>query len=366
MAETENTNKVTIYDIAARANVSTTTVHKALHNQRGVSEEKRKEILAIAQELNYSRNPIAQSLARKELHIGIVAEVYNQEFGSDIIEGIQFALRQMADYKIIGHFGRLENSLSRPRVLEDFQSMLDSGMDAIILFPTGPYAEYKNFNPILEERKIPVITINNEIPELNCLCSIQQDGKILGRMAADLMNLCNPHSTSAVFIGSKDVHAQRASAASFEEVLCKTGGRMCALYETQVENQIGYVLADNLLNNYPEANGIFVGVSQCLGVIKRLRELGVENRFRLITVDTYPEVLTLLRSGIISATLDRRPYDMGQLAVQLLYQYFTLGITPPSRILVPPTIITPNAIPTLDRTLYPNFSFLSGSSQTQE
>lgn len=363
MAATGNANKTTIYDIAARAKVSTTTVHKALHNQRGVSEEKRQEILSIAQELNYSRNPIAQSLARKELHIGIVAEVHNEEFGKEIIEGIQFALQQLSDYKIIGRFSRLENSLSRPRVLEDFQSMLDSGVDAIILFPTGPYQEYQNFNPILEERKIPVITINNEIPGLRCLCSIQQDGKILGRMAADLMNLCNPKSASAVFIGSKDVHAQRASAESFREELSKTGGHMCALYETQVENQIGYVLTDNLLNNYPEVNGIFVGVSQCLGVIRRLRELGVEDRFRLITVDTYPEVLSLLSSGVISATLNRRPYEMGQLAVQLLYQYFILGIIPPDRILVPPTIITPNTIPTLDRTLYPNFSFLPGSSR---
>lgn len=353
--------KTTIYDIATRAKVSTTTVHKALHNQRGVSEEKRQEILALAQEMNYTRNLAAQSLARREFHIGIVAEVCNEEFGVEIIDGIQFALKQLEDYKIIGHFGRLVNSLSRPRVLEDFQNMLDDGMDAIILFPTGPYEEYTSFNPVLEERGIPVVTINNAVPGLNCLCSIQQDGRMLGRMAADLMELCAPGSCSAVFIGDKEVHAQRASAVHFEQGLQKSGGRLCALYETQVENRIGYVLTDNLVNNYPEANGIFVGVSQCVGVINRLQELGITNKYRILTVDTYPEVLELLRQGVISATFDRRPHDMGQMAVQLLYQYFTQNSTPPARILIPPTVVTASTADLRDQTGYHRSSALFGS-----
>lgn len=366
MAPVTKNTKTTIYDIATEAGVSTTTVHKALHNQRGVSEKKRQEILALAQKMNYSRNLAAQSLARKELHIGIVAEVYNEEFGSDIVDGIRSALEQLADFKITGHFGRLVNSLSRPRVLEDFRRMIEADMDAIILFPTGPYEEYQKFNPILEERGIPVITINNEIPGLKCLCSIQQDGRILGKIAADMMNLCNPGSRSAVFVGSKGIHAQFASAVNFKEGIQKSGGRLCALYETQVENQIGYVLTDNLYFNYPEVNGIFVGVSQCVGVINRLKELGVADRYCLITVDTYPEVIKLLRDGTISVTFDRHPYDMGQMAVQLLYQYFSAGIVPPEKILIPPTVVTAGAIDTLDHTRYHRFPLLSGSGRVFE
>lgn len=356
-------DKVTIQDIAVKAGVSTTTVHKALHNQKGVGEQKRKEIMKLAHEMHYIRNVAAQSLARKELHIGIVTEVCNQEFGSSIIKGIQFALEQLKDYRLTGHFGRLENSLSRPRVLEDLRNMLNSDMDAVILFPTGPYKEYEEFNAVIEGRHIPVITINNEIPHLSCLCSIQQDGDMLGRMAADIMNLCNPSAHSAVFIGSKDVHAQMASASSFEQTIQATGGNLCSLYETQVENEIGYVLTGNLVHNYPEASGIFVGVSQCPGVIHRLEEMGLLDRFKLVTVDTYPEVLQFLTEGKIVATLDRRPYDMGLLAVQLLYQYFTMGIIPPARILIPPAVITPSAVDTFDESVYPRMSLLAGGGR---
>ena len=66
--------------------------------------------------------------------------------------------------------------------------------------------------------------------------------------------------------------------------------------------------------------------SQCIGVIDKLKSYEIVDKYKIITVDTYPEVLELLNAGIITATLDRRPYDMGQLAVHLLYQYFNSGI----------------------------------------
>ncbi len=74
---------------------------------------------------------------------------------------------------------------------------------------------------------------------------------MLGRMAGDLMNLCNPGAANAVFIGSKEVHAQNASALSFEETIAKKGGNLSSIYETQVENQISFVLTENMLHKLP-------------------------------------------------------------------------------------------------------------------
>ncbi len=45
--------KITLQDIANTANVTVATVHKALHNKKGVSPEKREEILALANSMNY-------------------------------------------------------------------------------------------------------------------------------------------------------------------------------------------------------------------------------------------------------------------------------------------------------------------------
>lgn len=55
--------KLTINEIAELAQVAKSTVSKALNGQKGVSEEKRKLILRLAEQLNYHPNASAQALA---------------------------------------------------------------------------------------------------------------------------------------------------------------------------------------------------------------------------------------------------------------------------------------------------------------
>ncbi len=72
--------KVSLKDIAKKAEVSTATVSYVLGNKKcRVSEATKERIRAIAQELNYQPNQIAQSLkSGKTYTIGlIVADISN-------------------------------------------------------------------------------------------------------------------------------------------------------------------------------------------------------------------------------------------------------------------------------------------------
>jgi len=55
--------KLTINEIAQMAHVAKSTVSKALNGQKGVSDEKRKQILDLAAELNFEPSATAQALA---------------------------------------------------------------------------------------------------------------------------------------------------------------------------------------------------------------------------------------------------------------------------------------------------------------
>lgn len=57
---------VTIYDIAKRANVSISTVSKALNDSYGISETTKQAVLKIAAELDYLPNARARSFARQQ------------------------------------------------------------------------------------------------------------------------------------------------------------------------------------------------------------------------------------------------------------------------------------------------------------
>jgi LacI family transcriptional regulator len=65
--------KLTINEIAELAQVAKSTVSKALNGQKGVSEDKRKLILKLAEQLDYHPNASARALAsNRTLSIGLV------------------------------------------------------------------------------------------------------------------------------------------------------------------------------------------------------------------------------------------------------------------------------------------------------
>lgn len=80
--------QVTIKDIARQLNIHHTTVSRALRNRPDISEETRRNVLAVAKELNYQPNPFAASLrSNKSSVIGvIVPELYHSFFSSFVSE----------------------------------------------------------------------------------------------------------------------------------------------------------------------------------------------------------------------------------------------------------------------------------------
>ncbi len=75
---------ITMEDIAERADVSINAVSRALNDKPYINEQTKKEILQIADELNYQPNRFAKGLRSSETStLGvIVADIQNPFFSS--------------------------------------------------------------------------------------------------------------------------------------------------------------------------------------------------------------------------------------------------------------------------------------------
>ena len=69
-------DRVKLFDIAAKVGVSATTVTRALNGKAKVSDSVRQRIIATAKDMGYVPNKMAQSLSRNEIKIGVL---YSQE-----------------------------------------------------------------------------------------------------------------------------------------------------------------------------------------------------------------------------------------------------------------------------------------------
>ena len=125
--------KLTINDIALKANTSKTTVDFYLNEKFDkMSYDTRKRIEKVIEETNYTPNIMAQSLkSKKSRLIGVIVADITNPFSNNIVKGIDDIARK-EDYQIIFGNSNFEY-INEKKYIE---RMLDMGVDGFIVQPT--------------------------------------------------------------------------------------------------------------------------------------------------------------------------------------------------------------------------------------
>jgi len=145
--------KVTIKDIARMANVSHTTVSRALNNKSRICKETKEKILTLARELNYRPNFIARSLVMRQTKtLGLVITTILNPFYTELAQGIEATAIELG-YNII-----LCCTHSDLLIEKQYIDMLRSkGVDGIIL--SSAHMLDPNIRELAEEG-FPIVLVN--------------------------------------------------------------------------------------------------------------------------------------------------------------------------------------------------------------
>lgn len=93
--------KITIKDIAEKANVSISTVSRVLNNKDDVNDNTRKQIKKIIDELGYNPSGIARGLALKKTNtIGLIIPNITNPFFPEVAKGVERRAEEMG-YSVI-------------------------------------------------------------------------------------------------------------------------------------------------------------------------------------------------------------------------------------------------------------------------
>jgi DNA-binding LacI/PurR family transcriptional regulator len=146
---------VSIKDIARAANVSHSTVSRALSDSPLVKEQTKTLIKQLADEMGYSPHALARSLVtRRTQTIGVVVTTIADPFVSEIIRGLE-ETGQNHGYTMI-----LSNSNAEPRrELTAVKALREKRVDGIIITASRVGDLYM---PLLEDFGVPIVLVNSQ------------------------------------------------------------------------------------------------------------------------------------------------------------------------------------------------------------
>jgi LacI family transcriptional regulator len=177
-----------IKDVARRAGVHASTVSRVLNpaTRSMVSAPLAQEILRIAEELGYRRNPLASGLrTRKTFTVGIIIPDLTNPVFPPIVRGVERTLDSA------GYIAILADSGSRERGEQEIiENMSARDVDGLIL------ATAKRRDPVVDacmEQGIPLVLVNRTVSRHNVAAVINDDELGIELALAHLIALGHEH-----------------------------------------------------------------------------------------------------------------------------------------------------------------------------
>jgi len=154
-------HQVTIKDIAKRLKISVSTVSRALRGSTDISDDTRRLVLAVAEELHYSPNPIALSLRDKKTKvIGVLVQEIANNYCSSVIAGIEdIAFKMGYNVLISQSHEKFDTEVLNTRLLASRR------IDGLLITISNETRNVNHLNEMIE-RGIPVVMFDRVSDEL--------------------------------------------------------------------------------------------------------------------------------------------------------------------------------------------------------
>jgi LacI family transcriptional regulator len=252
----------TIYDLAKRLNISSSTVSRALStNSESVSRTTRKKVLALANEMGYRKNNFASQLRIQKTHtIGVIAHELNSPFITAVLRGIEKVVNETQYNIIVGN--SWESNLKEITNADNFFRKRVDGLIASLAYDTVSLSHYEPF----VQRGIPIVffdRVETESPGIKVVI----DNKIAGYNAAKhlIEQGCKRimHVTGSL---SRNVYSERLL--GFKDALLAHNlefeSNLLAI--TNLDENAGLEIARQIMDMKARPDGLFVVGDLCASV----------------------------------------------------------------------------------------------------
>lgn len=341
------TGIVRIKDIAIRANVSTGTVDRVLHNRGRVAQEVKEKVLKIIKELDYEPNLMARALGSNKnfRFAALIPDEQYDPYWSGPKTGVLKASRELKQFGI-----QVEQYPFNPYDVSAFvataRKITEEGVDGIFLSPIF----YREVLPFLEHWKkenIPFVLFNTQIADHAPLSYIGQDSYQSGLLGAKLMHF-GLTAPCTILIAHFDEDAGNAAHLSkkeegfrnyFIQHQLETSHEVIKTDLDSTDREAFSKHLDGIIDKLPDLKGIFITNSKAFAVADYLEDKQLDH-IKVVGHDLLPENIKHLESGRISFLINQNPEGQGYWGVHQLANHLVFKKEVPALKYLPLDIVT--------------------------
>jgi ribose transport system substrate-binding protein len=209
--------------------------------------------------------------------------------------------------------------------------LLQQDIDALVISPYNPEV-LSDIVKQAKEKGIPVIVVDVGTGGSEVDASILSDsfggGVLAGEYAIRLIKEYQLTSKNAAIIQVKESSEfARRRGEGFKNVMQEAGFNIATIINAESERENAYRAMKELLETYGDDIAVVFTENDpmALGAAQAIDEVGKKGQIMVIGFNGDPTAIQAIKEGYMQGTIAQRPYEMGQLGVELVYTLLTNG-----------------------------------------
>jgi len=319
-----------IKDIAAQLKVSSTTVHKAIHGKKGISEKTRNAILSYIDQNNFRPNRAAAALKRQLIKLAcVIFEPSGRNiFFQQILSGLQIAIAELRAFNVETTVYFTSFSVDEQiKILEKLLLKEGDSLNGVVITP----AHNEKLNDIIRrftEQKIAVVTLNGDAEGSARQANVSCDNTMIGRSAGELMAAFLGDCKSGKILllgGDRHLRNHQETARGFISTVSELKSELDIFdcYEYADPDRMKKYVRE-YLKSFSDIRGMYCNtLRNTLTACETIRELGFSRKLKVIGSDVHSEMLPFFEDKTLNATIFQNPYQQSGESLWNLYYLVT-------------------------------------------
>ena len=294
--------------------------------------------------------------AAEPLRIAVIPKGTTHDFWKSIHAGAEKAAREF-DVEVIWVGPEKEDD--RRMQIEVVQNFISSAVDAIVLAPLDDAALVRPVENAVQ-RAIPVVIIDSGLQSEAYSSFVATDNKEGGRLGARRLGALLEGTGRVILLRYAEGSASTENReAGFLEQLGAHHPDIEIVSSNQyagATKESAFQVAQNLLNKFPEVDGIFCpNESSTFGMMRALQTSGRAGEVMFVGFDTSEALVEGVKNGEIHGLVSQDPFDMGYQGVKTAVAVIS-GETVEPRVATRLEMITPENLdePSIQELVNPN------------